>query len=205
MAWDVPPQLDDPGAAAADVVVVTRDGPKQVFADAYDRLVPSHLVRTRIAREADGRDWSRIVGAQIRHGNGEPYLTPASTDWFHERIAAVSCDIERAQVFLATDSVRVVEEFAERYVDLITVPKWYPPVDSGPLHHHPGSPDRFAGAVDAIVDMWLLARCRHLLICDGGFGRTARARSARPPSAVEVYPDKIYATVAEKADWDNPI
>lgn len=205
LAFDAPPGLEEPGANEADVVVVTRDGPKNTYIDSFNRMVPSELVRRRIDEASSGIDWSRTIGAQIRHGNGERYLTPASTRWFHARLAELSRDLDMSQIFLATDCAAVVEEFEHHYESLVTVPKWYPALGSGPIHHHPNCPDRFAAAVDAIVDIWLLARCRQILICDGGFGRAARHISGLPQSMVEVYPDKIYASVEEKREWNNPI
>jgi len=209
LAWSKPPdELDEESAMLAeqaDVIVLTRDGAKRRFEHLYSELRPSPAIQNRIDRFALDREWSKVIGVQVRHGNGEDYLTPADTDWFFGRIERLGVGAAASPIFLATDSASVVAEFEKRYSDVMHLPKWYPEIGSGPIHHHPNQPDRFDGGVDAIADMWLLARCGHLLICDGGLGRTARHVSRLPPESVDVYPGKIYATVAEKSDWDNPI
>jgi hypothetical protein len=209
LAWSKPPdELDADQQALArdsDVIVLTRDGAKRLFAHLYSELRPSPSIRLEIEAFAEGHEWNKTIGVQIRHGNGERYLTPASTSWFHERIDVIRRRIGDGPVCLSTDSDEVVMEFVQKYPKIIHYPKWYPAIGSGPMHHHPECPDRFESGRAAIIDMWLLAKCSHLLVCDGGFGRTALHRSVLGPESVERYPDKIYASVAEKSDWDNPI
>ena len=73
------------------------------------------------------------------------------------------------------------------------------------MHHHPECPNRFEHGVAALIDMWLLKDCAHLLLCAGAFGATVEKMSIIPEDRRQHYPGKIHATVEEKKDWDNPI
>jgi len=192
-------------AAAAEVVVITRNGRHERIADLYRNLRPSRFIRSRIALLAERYDWNRMIGVQIRHGNGEPYLTPANTTWFHERIGELRTVDPNLRVFLATDSIQVLNEFRLRYPGVVHTPKWYPPAGSGSMHHHPDCPSRFEHGVSAIIDTWLLKECSHLLMCGGFFGRTVEMLSPADQGHRQIYPGKIHATVEEKKEWSNPI
>ena len=209
LSFSGPPDEKDPdeaaAAEAADVVVITRNGRQERIADLYGNLRPSGFIRSRLALLAERYDWDRMIGVQIRHGNGEPYLTPANTAWFHERISELRTEDPDLGVFLATDSIEVLDEFRLRYPDVVQSPKWYPSAGSGSMHHHPDCPSRFEHGVSAIIDTWLLKECSHLLMCEGFFGRTVEMLSPIDRGRRQIYPGKIHATVEEKKDWSNPI
>lgn len=203
-----PPDRDDRAAAeaaTADVVVVTRNDPEAAISHLYAELRPVASIRKRIAAFRDAHLGRQMIGVQIRHGNGERFLTPASTEWFHTQLEQRLSVTPEAGVFLATDSREVVDEFAATYDNLVHVPKWHPPIGSGSMHQHPGCPDRFQNGVEAITDMWLLKDCSQLLLCRGFFGATSRLLGRVPSESVALYPGKVHATGAEKVGWDNPI
>lgn len=192
-------------AERADVVVVTRNSSEAQIRSLYREIVPNRFIQARLGIFRDRHQWNRMIGVQIRHGNGEPYLQPASTDWFHAKIAELRAVDKGLGIFLATDSHAVVEEFEQTYGRVVHVPKWYPPPGSGSMHQNGDCPDRFESGVAAIVDMWLLAECSTMLLCKGFFGAAARLVSGIDSEHVQVYPGKIHATREEKAAWDNPI
>ena len=74
------------------------------------------------------------------------------------------------------------------------------------MHQHESCPDRFQNAVEALVDIFLLAKAQRRLLSPGFFGIAGRyiAGDTSPP---EIYPSRIHPTVEEKrADgWQNPI
>ena len=76
---------------------------------------------------------------------------------------------------------------------------WWPPPGSGSLHQHESCPDRFQNAVEALVDLFLLAQVRRLIFSGGFFGMGARyiAGSTATP---ERYPKRIHPTFEEKSD-----
>lgn len=208
-AWSRPPDELSPEMAEIaqehDAVVVTRDGDRRRFREMYRGLVPRPFIRSRVALLQEGHDWDRMIGVQIRHGNGERYVTPADTGWFHDRIAELRNEDPGLGVFLATDSITVVSEFADRYADLVRAPQWFPEPGSGSMHHHPDCPSRFEHGVASLVDMWMLKDCAYLLLCAGGFGATVEQITTVSQDRIQKYPGKIHATVEEKRDWDNPI
>ncbi|HEU5075948.1 MAG TPA: nodulation protein NodZ [Polyangiaceae bacterium] len=203
LSFAVPPRVAQP--IAADVVVVTRNAKDHRIRGFYPQLRPYRSVRQLIDTHQARFDFTTAIGVQIRHGNGERLLTPPRTDWFHERIAELQARAPERGVFLATDSPAVVEEFGARYRNFYHTEKWYPPIGSGSMHQNADCPDRFQNGVEALVDIFLLARCSSLLVCSGFFGKTARFISGIDDAAVQKFPDKIHPTQADKAGWDNPI
>jgi len=65
-------------------------------------------------------------------------------------------------IFLSTDNANVVQGFVTRYPNCVTRDKWFAPPGE-PLHLNPACPDKFRHALEAVVDMYLLARCDYLL------------------------------------------
>ena len=194
-----PPPYDVKAAEDADVVVITRNGPLETIRPWYPQLRPSEEIARRVEEFAVRADIPNRVGVQIRHGNGERLVRPPETDWFHKRLTHTD------RVFLATDSPDLFREFAARF-DTVQTEKWWPPSGSGSLHQNESCPDRFQNAVEALVDLFLLARVRRLIFSGGFFGMGARYIAASTGTP-ERYPKRIHPTFEEKvADrWQNPI
>lgn len=209
LAWSRPPDEGTPEAAemadAHDVVVITRDGDRDRVRDLYPSLLPRPFIRSRVGLLQGTYDWDRMIGVQIRHGNGERYLTPADSGWFHDKIGELRSSDPNLGLFLSTDSLAVVDEFSRTYETVLRAPQWFPAVGSGSMHHHPECANRFEHGVASLVDMWLLRGCGYLLLCRGGFGATVEKMSSVSVDRRLRYPGKIHASVAEKAGWDNPI
>jgi hypothetical protein len=68
-----------------------------------------------------------------------------------------------ATIFIATDNRAVQDDFCRRYERVVVHPKWHPPIPGQPIHGHARSPDRRRAAEDALVDLYLLARCDALI------------------------------------------
>lgn len=68
-------------------------------------------------------------------------------------------------IFLATDSREVLRQFGQRYGPVICTPKDLPS-DGRALHSGHGERDKIAHGIEALVDMYLLARC-HCLVYSG--------------------------------------
>ena len=81
------------------------------------------------------------------------------------------------RIFLATDNIAVKEHFERRYAATVTTPHWYPrPGDSA--HQNRDCPDRAENAVEALVDLYLLASCEWLVVdTTSSFSRIAEALS----------------------------
>ncbi|MCW5976650.1 MAG: hypothetical protein KIT09_01165 [Bryobacteraceae bacterium] len=70
----------------------------------------------------------------------------------------------RLQVFLATDNLEIERMFEKNYPGAITAPHWYPPAAGLPIHTSPTRPDPVEIGCEALIDLYLLARCQFLII-----------------------------------------
>lgn len=102
----------------------------------------------------DGR--GPIVGLHIRYSDRKTPL-PAFRR-FANRIRSLHPD---CPIFLATDNQSVLDQFTDLYGAVISTPKWYP--QSGErMHGNSRCSDNLEAGIDALVDMYLLARCHYL-------------------------------------------
>jgi hypothetical protein len=68
----------------------------------------------------------------------------------------------QATIFLATDNKEAEDQIRARYPKVVTTPKWFP--EGGiSMHQNPECPDRTNNAVEALIDMYLLAECDYLV------------------------------------------
>jgi hypothetical protein len=96
------------------------------------------------------------------------------------------------RIFLATDNAAVLGRYRERFRDIVSTEKWYPPPGEA-MHTHASRPDPIAGAADALVDIHLLAECDPLIVDSrSSFGRLAALRaSAHGREVIDVYPGRM--------------
>jgi hypothetical protein len=67
------------------------------------------------------------------------------------------------QLFLATDNRAIELLFAQTYPGVLTAPKWYPGAGYK-LHENFDCPDKTVNGIEALVDLYLLAGCDHLVL-----------------------------------------
>ena len=67
-----------------------------------------------------------------------------------------------AAVFLATDNAEVQAEMSAEFDGIRHIPK-YLPEDGTRLHWPPSDVEKVVEAENALIDMWLLSRCDHLI------------------------------------------
>lgn len=101
-----------------------------------------------------------------------------------EAAARVLLDrLDARRIFLATDSREVEDRFRDRFGDVVVTEKWLPEPGQT-LHQNQACADPVANGIEALRDMFLLARCRGLVYasrstfslisaCAGRFGRGA--------------------------------
>lgn len=66
---------------------------------------------------------------------------------------------------------------------MLTTPKWYP--TSGTLHGSRECPDRSLNLAEALIDLYLLAGCEHLIIdSSSSLGHLAQVVGSTPPRTV---------------------
>jgi hypothetical protein len=66
------------------------------------------------------------------------------------------------QIFLATDNVEVMKMFEGNFPGVVSTPHWYAQPGS-PIHVDRTRPDPTETAIEALIDLYLLANCDHLI------------------------------------------
>jgi hypothetical protein len=132
-------------------------------------------IRERVDRFSAERLGGRTVGVHLRLSDRRVRV-PAI-------LAALDALLKREpdlKVFGATDSVEAKELLERRYPGVIMTPHWYPPPGTS-LHQNRACPDRLENGVEALVDMYLLGGCDHLVgDTASSFTRIARLLMADP-------------------------
>ena len=70
--------------------------------------------------------------------------------------------IPEAVIFLATDNREAQQLVEKRYPKVIATEKWFPTTGIE-MHQNPECPDRLNNAIEALLDMYLLAECDYLV------------------------------------------
>ena len=178
--WGRPLRVEDMRAAHQAVVPeFPRGSTADILRDLLAReLIPQPLIRDRVDRFKRERFHGQVVGVHVRHTDKESPL-PKLLKQLDELVAR-DRDL---LLFLATDNADIKATIEQRY-GTVTVPHWYPAPGSQ-LHESSACPDRFENGVEALVDLYLLAECDHL-ICDTTslFARVATLLTKAPEQSV---------------------
>lgn len=144
----------------------------------HDALELHPSLATRIADISRNCGDAPRIGVHVRQTDKRTNLR-----LIKDRVAACQKRLPEARIFLATDSGQVEEEFRRDYPDVLTAPKWYPP--SGTLHGREECPDRSLNLAEALIDLYLLAGCAHLIIdSSSSLGHLALVVGSTPPRTV---------------------
>jgi hypothetical protein len=143
----------------------------------YLQLQPD--IRVRVDDFARRHLSSRAVGVHVRYSDhrAELWLTLRALD----RVLASSPGLK---VFLATDNVEVKRLFEEVYPGVVSAPHWYPKAGQV-LHRGARGIDAGEAGVEALIDMYLLARCDWLIVDrSSSFSTIAVLLSSAPATQV---------------------
>ena len=144
----------------------------------HDTLELHPSIAGRIADIRRGWADGLLIGIHVRHTDKRTNLRKIKA-----RLAACHRQFSEASIFLATDSRSVEEEFRRDYPDMLTAPKWYP--TSGRLHGREECPDRSQNLAEALIDLYLLSGCEHLIINgSSSLGYLAQVVGNTPPRNV---------------------
>ena len=100
----------------------------------------------------------------------------------NKKLDRVLKEFAGAKIFLATDSHVIQNLFKKRYGRIIVTNKWYPESEI-PIFLSPDCPNRVESAIEALVDMYLLAECDDLIFdASSAFGYVASLLSRTPDS-----------------------
>lgn len=130
-----------------------------------------------------------VIGVHIRIRDTKiPWLpfvkSRASLDSFFGAIDRILAKTPHATIFLATDNREAQSLVEKRYPRVISTEKWFPTAGHE-MHQNPECSDRLNNAVEALVDMYLLAECDYLVYPSGStFSYISSLLANLPPSRV---------------------
>ena len=122
-----------------------------------DNLILKPEIRERVDDFKRGRFASPTVGVHVRFSD------------YRVRILAIikhlNALIKRdpgLQIFLATDNIEIKKLFETNYPRVITTSHWYGR-PGRPIHNSSAQPRRTESAIEALMDIYLLAECDHII------------------------------------------
>lgn len=124
-----------------------------------EELVPNQTIQARVQSFVNSNFADVTIGVHIRYTDRKNSYAGVST--IIDQILTANPD---ARIFLATDNQEIERQFRNNYSNLVTTPKWFPDTVER-LHENWSCPSRFENCIEALVDMYLLARCNYL-VCD---------------------------------------
>ncbi|HVZ27847.1 MAG TPA: nodulation protein NodZ [Rhizomicrobium sp.] len=131
---------------------------KQIIADIYTNRIKLHpAIQEKVEKFAADHTLREAIGLHIRYMDKK-----ASIRDFLPRLDKIVRENPGARIFLATDNLEAERIIRKDYPRVITTPKWYPETGSS-MHQNPECPDKLQNAIEALTDMYLLARCRWLI------------------------------------------
>ncbi len=137
-------------------------------------LRPSDEVQARVDALAAGRIGPDTIGVHVRYSDKRSLL-PA----VERRLDALTRGRPELNLFVATDNSDIERRLLARYPGAASAPRWYPPPGER-MHRSPTSPSRYENGLEALVDIYALARCPVLVLdTDSGFARLAAVIARR--------------------------
>lgn len=121
----------------------------------------------------------QVIGVHIRHGNGE-VLGEGRDQFVSHAVDAIVADCigcldgvrsPGTRLLVCTDCLELRESFASKTDNVIYYDSRLGNIGGGPIHT---SDYDLQGAEDAVVEMWLLARCQNLLYTPSWFSHYGR-------------------------------
>jgi hypothetical protein len=144
----------------------------------HDTLELHPSIAGRIADIRRGWGDGPLIGIHVRHTDKRTNLRKIKA-----HLAAYHRQFSEAGIFLATDSGQVEQDFRRDCPGLLTVPNWYP--TSGRLHGREECPDHSQNLAEALIDLYMLAGCEHLMINgSSSLGYLAQVAGNTPPRNV---------------------
>lgn len=151
--------------AATRVQTHTGENPDEVMRVlAMRHLRPSNAIAETVQQYYERKFVHPMIGVHVRRsferGAELRHTELKQVFWLVDRLIA-KCN-GNAGIFLATDNKKVEIEFQACYPHVLATGKWFgsPGV---PLHYNDETPDKTQIAIEALVDLYLLAACDWLI------------------------------------------
>ena len=133
-------------------------------------LLPRIEIRARVKKwQAEHFGSGPVIGVHIRFMDTKlpnvPFVNSrTSIDSFFAAIDGIMTKVPKSVIFLATDNREAQHLVEKRYPRVVATEKWFPTTGTAKeMHQNDECPDRFNNAIEAIVDMYLLAECDYLV------------------------------------------
>lgn len=121
-------------------------------------LILQPEIRERVAHFRDKNFGTATIGVHVRYSDHRVHL------WaILKKLNALLKDRPNLKIFLSTDNIAVKEMFEQSYPCVITTPHWYPPPGLS-LTKTLTRPNRAEQGIEALVDLYLLAECKYIII-----------------------------------------
>jgi Nodulation protein Z (NodZ) len=107
--------------------------------------------------------WTKLAGGEIMIGVHVRFADLKTTlGSTYNAVDELIQSVPNYRLLLATDDIGVQNAMIQRYKNVVTNEKWFPP-DEGEMHLSEHCPDRLQNAIDALIDMYTLAKCQYLI------------------------------------------
>ena len=167
-------------------------GVEEITSDSLDRWFrPNPRIRAEVARALEAMP-RPLIGVHVRHTDLKVPLEPLKAA-LRRRLAVTP----GASVFLATDNAAVQAEFAAEFAGLHHIDKALS--DGVRRLHLPDQPfDLQREAENALIDMWVLAGCDHLIFSRNSTFAVAATLIGRMSRAQQTDIDRLNLPVVAK-------
>lgn len=107
--------------------------------------------------------WTNFAGDEIMIGVHVRFTDLKTTlGSTYNAVDELIHSVPNYKLLLATDNIGVQNAMIQRYKNVVTNEKWFPD-EGATMHLSEHCPDRLQNAIDALIDMYTLAKCQYLI------------------------------------------
>ena len=126
-------------------------------------LLREVLVLHEDIREKVESRWTKLAGDAIMIGVHVRFTDLKTTlRSTYTAVDQLIKSVPNHKLLLATDNIGVQNAMIQRYKNVVTNEKWFPD-EGATMHLSEHCPDRLQNAIDALIDMYTLAKCQYLI------------------------------------------
>ena len=134
--------------------------------------------------KVEGR-WTKLAGGENMIGVHVRFTDLKTTlGSTYKAVDALIESVPNYKLLLATDNIGVQNAMIQRYKKVVTNEKWFPD-EGATMHLSEHCPDRLQNAIDALIDMYTLAKCQYLVFASSStFSYISSLISTMPKSNI---------------------
>jgi hypothetical protein len=120
------------------------------------------VLREDIMTKVESR-WTKLAGGETMIGVHVRFTDLKTTlGSTYSAVDELIHSVPNYKLLLATDNIGVQSAMIQRYKNVVTNEKWFPD-EGATMHLSERCPDRLQNAIDALIDMYTLAKCQYLV------------------------------------------